>query len=389
MPRRVAICLAVLIAGAQWLGAASVQNSTTPVARPVVAAGGYLYVSTLRPASGVADDIGAQTQSVLAQLKTALEATGSSLGQLCSVTVTLRRAADFAAMNQAYAAVFLPATPEAPAPPTRTTVVGILPSRTLIEVSAIALPNGARRVAMQPPTWGKNPRPYSYIIKTDDLVFFSGLVSRRGTDDAVVTGSVKVQAETILDNAGTLLETAGLTYDDVVSARVYLTSPYDFQEMNDTYRNYFAKDAPARGTAVVELMNSDANIEITLIASQQPKKVIGGQAANGLPVSLAIEAGPRVWLSAVIGDTEKHAGKVAEQTRGAFEHLRPTLALAGLNFSDVAEMTVYMVDTYEQPALDGVFREFFPSNPPARSLTGARLVIAPGLVELLATAVRR
>jgi len=177
MPRRVAICLAVLIAGAQWLGAASVQNSTTPVARPVVAAGGYLYVSTLRPASGVADDIGAQTQSVLAQLKTALEATGSSLGQLCSVTVTLRRAADFAAMNQAYAAVFLPATPEGPAPPTRTTVVGILPSRTLIEVSAIALPNGARREA----------RRRDRKIKDGEVVPACGAA---GPADAIVFGDM-------------------------------------------------------------------------------------------------------------------------------------------------------------------------------------------------------
>ncbi|MBP6716843.1 MAG: RidA family protein, partial [Acidobacteria bacterium] len=228
----------------------------------------------------------------------------------------------------------------------------------------------------------------SYIIKTDDLVFFSGLISRRGTDDAVVPGSVKVQAETILDNVGTLLETADLAYEDIVAARVYLTSPYDFQDLNDTYRHYFSKDAPARGTAVVELMNADANVEITFIASRQPKKVIGGQAANGLPVSLAIEAGPRVWLSAVVGDTDKHAGKVVDQTRDALGHLRSTLGLAGLTFADVVEMTAYLRDPFDVPQLDTAFREVFTSNPPARSVTGARLVIDPGLVELLATAVR-
>jgi len=382
MPLRIAICLAVLVLGAGWLGATPVQNTSDAPFRPVVTAGGYIYVSGIKPAMPLTE-IGVQTASVFAQLKTLLEANNSSLGQLCSVQVSLKSASDFAAMNTAYAQVF------GAAPPTRTTFVAWLRGSTLIEISAVAVLNGAYREALQPVGWAKSPRPYSYIIKTDDLVFFSGLVSRRGTDDATVPGTVKTQTQTILDNAGTLLETAGLTYDDVVASKVYITSPYDFQDMNDIYASYFPKNAPARGTAVVELMSVDASVEITMLASRQPKTVIGGQAANGLPVSLGMQAGPRVWLSAVIGDTDKHAGKVAEQTRDAFEHLHSTLKLAGLGFSDVVETTVYMRDTFELPALDTVFREIFPKNPPARSVSGARLVVEPGLVEILATAVRK
>lgn len=391
MPLRLAICLAVLILGAAWLGATSVQNpqEPTPVPmpafRPAVTAGGYIYVSEIKPATAV-EDVAAQTQSVFAQLKTLLEANGSSIGQLCSVTVTLKRAADFAAMNAAYADVFS-AAPSAP--PTRTTFVAWLRGSTLIEISAVAVPNGASREAMQPAGWAKNTRPYSYIIKTDDLVFFSGLLSRRGADDTMVKGNMKTQTETVLDNAGTLLETAGLTYDDVMAARVYITSPYDFQDMNDIYGGYFPKAAPARATAVVDLMNVDAAVEITIIASRQPKTVIGGQAANGLPVSLAVQAGPRVWLSAVIGDTDTHPKDVAAQTRDAFGHFRTTLGLAGLTLSDIVDTTVYMPDTFELPKVDDVFREIFPKNSPARTVTGARLVVEPALVQLLATAVRK
>ena len=382
MSYRIAICLAIVILGAGWLGAAPVQNASDAPFRPVVTAGGYIYVSGIRPALPLTE-IGAQTAAVFAQLKSLLEANNSSLGQLCSVQVALRSASDFAAMNAAYAQVF------GAAPPTRTTFVSWLRGSTLIEISAVAVPNGAYREALQPDGWAKNPRPYSYIIKTDDLVFFSGLISRRGTDDVPVTGTAKTQTQTILDNAGTLLETADLTYDNVVAARVYITSPYDFQDMNDIYGGYFPKDAPARATAVVDLMSSDANVEITMIASRQPKTVIGGQAANGLPVSLGIQAGPRVWLSAVIGDTDKHAGKVAEQTRDAFEHVRSTLKLAGLGFGDVVDATVYMRDTFELPKVDDVFRSIFPKNPPARTVSATRLVVEPALIEMLATAVRR
>ena len=367
------------------------QNSPDVVFRPAVGAGGYIYVSGITPAV-TAEDITAQTRSVFAQLKTVLEANGSSMGQLCSVQVSLRSASDFAAMNAAYADVFRPAPPAPPAPsapPARTTFVSWLIGKSLIEISAVAVPNGAYREAMQPASWGKNPRPYSYIIKTDDLVFFSGLVSRRGTDDAQVKGNVKTQMQTILDNAGTLLETAGLTYDNVVAARVYLTSPYDFQDMNETYAAYFSKDAPARATAVVDLMSVDSIAEVTLIASRQPKTVIGGQAANGLPVSLAVQAGPRVWLSAVMGDTDKHPKDVAAQTRDAFGHLRATLALAGLDLTDIVDASVYLRDPFELPRVDAVFTAIFPKDPPARTVTGARMVIEPAVVEVLATATKK
>jgi 2-iminobutanoate/2-iminopropanoate deaminase len=377
-----AICLAFAGLGAGWLGAAPVQNSPDPPFRPAVTAAGYIYVSAIKP-SVTADDVGAQTRDVFAQLKALLEVNGSSMAQLCSVQVSLRRVADFAAMNAAYADVI------GSTPPTRTTFVSWLRGTTLVEISAVALPNGAYREALLPDGWAKSPRPYSYIIKTDDLVFFSGLISRRGTDDSVVVGDVRAQTETILDNAGTLLETADLTYDDVVAARIYLTSPYDFQKLNDVYAGYFPEAAPARATAIVELMSTDAEVEITMIASRKPKTVIGGRAANGLPVSLAIQAGPRVWLSGVIGDTDKHKDKTAEQTRDAFEHLRATLALAKLTFADIVEATVYMPDTFELPQLDSVFRDIFPKDPPARTVTAARLVVDPAMVEVLGMAVIR
>jgi 2-iminobutanoate/2-iminopropanoate deaminase len=367
-----------------------------PAYRPAVVAAGYVYVSTIRPADlGETSTIASQTADVFAQLKAVLEANGSSMGQLCSVNVSLKSASDFAAMNQAYASMFAPADPapehqstSAPAPPARTTIVAWMGGNAKIEITAVAVPNGARRETMQPAKWRKNPRPYRYIVKTDDLVFFSGLISRRGVDDAPVVGNVRTQLNTILDNAGTLLETADLTFDDVVAARVYLTSPYDFEDMNEVYGETFAKDAPARATAVVDLMSNDTNVEVTFIASQQPKKIIGG-AAVGIPVSAAVQAGPRVWLSGVIGDTEKHPKDSAVQLRDIFNRMQPTLAAAGVTTADVVDTTVYLRDWSEWPKIDGVYREIFPSNPPARNSTAARLVVEPGMVEALLTAVKR
>lgn len=379
MPRQLVstlLALGVLAAGVHGM------QESAPY-RPAVVAAGYVYVSTIRPKDlGPTTTIASQTADVFAQLKTALEAAGSSMGQLCAVNVSVKSASEFAAMNEAYRAVFTDS------PPARTTIVAWMQGNAKIEITAVAVPNGARRETMQPAKWGKNPRPYSYIVKTDDLVFFSGLISRRGVDDAPVVGNVKIQMNTILDNAGTLLETADLTFDDIVAARVYLTSPYDFEDMNEVYGETFATEPPARATAVVDLMSNDANVEVTFIASQQPKKVFGG-APVGLPVSAAVQAGPRVWLSGVIGDTDKHPKDPAAQLRDIFIRMQPTLAAAGVTTADVVDTTVYLRDWSEWPKIDAVYREIFPSNPPARNSTAARLVVEPGMVEALLTAIKK
>lgn len=386
---RLLIAAAALSAGVS-LAAPAPQARPVPAAagqgqayRAAVSAAGYVYVSTIRPRDvGEASTIASQTADVFAQLKQVLEAAGSSIGQLCAVTVSLKSASDFDAMNAAYAAIL----PESP--PARTTIVAWLRGNTKIEIAAVAVPAGARRETLRPARWAKNPRPYSYVVRTDDLVFFSGLISRRGLDDAPVTGTVKTQMNTILDNAGTLLETAGLGFDDVVAARVYLRSPYDFEDMNEVYGETFDADAPARATAVVDLTSTDADVEVTFIASQQPKTIIGGRAA-GVPVSAAVQAGPRVWLSGVIGDTDRHPRDAAAQARDIFDRMRKTMGLAGLSYADVVDATVYLRDNSAWPAIDAIFGDVFPADPPARTAIPARLVVEPGLVEMLVTAIRK
>jgi 2-iminobutanoate/2-iminopropanoate deaminase len=91
----------------------------------------------------------------------------------------------------------------------------------------------------------------------------------------------------------------------------------------------------------------------------------------------------------VIGDTEKHPKDAAEQTRDIFARMQNTLNLAGLKYSDVVDTTVYLRDSSEWPKIDTVFREIFPQDPPARNSTGARLVVEPGMVEVLLTAIKR
>lgn len=356
------------------------------LASPAVVAGGLIFVSAVGPAApdGRAEpDIQVQTRLAIERLRAVLEAAGSSLAQAVSVHVYLHDAAAFDAMNAVYRDAFVDK------PPTRTTVVADLPAGTLIMLSAIAVPVGAPRDVLHPAGWVKSPRPYSYIVRAAGFVFFSGLVSRRGVDDQTVPGPVSLQTSTILTNAGVLLKTAGLSYADVVSARVFLTDDSFFEAMNDEYRRSFTSDPPARATAVTGLMGNDASVEITLIASENGKQIIGPAVAPSLPLSTAVRAGDFLFLSGVLGNTEANAGDLAAQTGEIFTRIRRTFDTAGLSFSHVVDNLVYVTDLWQQKQVDDLSREIFPIDPPARTVVGAKLVTRAGLVEMMMTAVGR
>lgn len=393
-PAAVAIALVVLSASL-W----SMQDrrilDTTPevntglpgpaVDAPAVVAGGFIYTSGLvglEPTSRTDQpEISAEVRRALERLKTVLEAAGSSLGSAVSVTVYLRNPADFEAMNTVYREFF------ADQPPARTTVSADLPHGALVMVSAVAVPRGAPREVLHPAGWAKSPRPYSYVVRSGDLVFLSGLVSRRGTDDQVVPGSIAIQTRTILENAGTLLRTAGLSYEDVVSTRVFLTDDSLFEGMNDEYRRYFPEGPPARSTGITKLIGADSSVEISLIASTVDKQLLGPTVSPSLPVSTAVRVGPRVFLSGVIGNTDANVGDVASQTHEMLGHIQHTLETAGLSFADVVDSTMYLPDLWQFDKVDRIYHEMF-LTPPARSAIGAKLVTRAGLVEMTVTAVR-
>lgn len=82
----------------------------------------------------VGEDIQAQTEQVLKNLKAVLEAGGSSIEQVIKCTCFIKDMNDFAAMNEIYANYFTGT------PPARSAVeVARLPKDVLIEIEAIAI----------------------------------------------------------------------------------------------------------------------------------------------------------------------------------------------------------------------------------------------------------
>ena len=350
-----------------------------------VKAGGFIYLSgTLaEDASGEAADtgVGWETRRTLERMREVLAAAGSSLDDVVAVMVYLTSAADFQEMNQAYRAFW------SGDPPTRTTVITtlVVPGAR-VEISMVAVPRGGERVILLPGGWKKSPNPYSYAIRSGDVLFLAGLVARRGSDNTFVGGDVRVQTRAIMDNAAQLLGAAGLSFRDVVSAKIYLTRASDFAAMNEVYREFFPEAPPARATVQSGLAGPEAVVEITFVASSAPHQAIGAP-PSGLPLSPAIRAGNRLYVSGMLGNTPDAAGDVAAQTRATLSKIGETLRAAGLSPADVVEGLVYLTDASSFGAMNDEYRKFFGSAFPARATVVTPLVAGDALVEIMVTAV--
>jgi enamine deaminase RidA (YjgF/YER057c/UK114 family) len=355
--------------------------------RPAVSAGGFVYVSgtMARDASGaIAGDVRAQTRQVLEQIGGVLAEHGVSIDRVVSVTVYLRSAADFQAMNETYL-TFWPKQP-----PTRTTVVAALVQPdALVEMSAVAVAAGGERQIVHPPHWMTSPNPYSYAIRSGDTVFVSGLVSRRGRDNSVVDGDVATQTRVVLDNAGELLTASGLDFSNVVSTRVFLPDRSTFAQMNAAYAAYFPSTPPARTTISAGLAGAQHVVEISLMAfTARPAGADDGRRTGPrLPFSPAVRAGSRLHVSGTLGCTESNTRDAAAQTRETLARISRTLTSAGYAPTDVVDVTVFLSDTQVYGDMNGAYAAFFRGSFPARTAVGAELV-APGFVEIAMTAVR-
>ena len=344
-------------------------------------ADGLIYVSGTLAQEG---DIKAQTKSVIDQISQTLTKAGSSLPMVAAVHVYLKNASDFAAMNEVYR-TYWPKDP-----PVRTTIVAdLVRANALVEMSMVAIPNGGNRQVIHPASWMKSPNPYSYGIKTGSTLFLSGLVSRNGKDNSVVEGDLTTQAKTVLDNAREILSAAGMTFDNVVSSRIYITDNTKFQEMNKVYTTYFTKEPPARATVIAPLMGPQYQIEITLTASSLPKQVFTTPAADGSPgkpspvLSSAVKVGNRLYVSGILGNTKDNLGNAEAQTRELMARIERTLKAAGFGWNDVVDGIVYITDLKYYDPMNAAYRASIAKDFPARATVKTGLVGADGLVEIM------
>jgi 2-iminobutanoate/2-iminopropanoate deaminase len=123
-----------------------------------------------------------------------------------------------------------------------------------------------------------------------------------------------------------------------------------------------------------------------------PKTVpaLPGEPPSALPFSKVVEANGFVFLAGQIGDAPGSNGPVPggieAETRAMLDNVGRLLRAVGLDYRDVVKSTVYIVDFDDFPAMNAVYREYFPTDPPTRATVGvSRLALGCRIeIEVLA-----
>lgn len=122
---------------------------------------------------------------------------------------------------------------------------------------------------------------------------------------------------------------------------------------------------------------------------RQPIKTENAPAAIG-PYSQAIKANGFVFVSGQI-PIDPHtgefvAGGITEQTARVLKNLTAVLEAAGSSLEQVVKTTVFLADMKEFSSMNEVYKDFFPSPPPARSTVAAAGLPRDARVEIEAVA---
>ena len=122
---------------------------------------------------------------------------------------------------------------------------------------------------------------------------------------------------------------------------------------------------------------------------RQPIKTENAPAAIG-PYSQAIKANGFVFVSGQIPidpqTGEFVTGGITEQTARVLKNLTGVLEAAGSSLEQVVKTTVFLADMKEFSSMNEVYKDFFPSAPPARSTVAAAGLPRDARVEIEAVA---
>ena len=115
-----------------------------------------------------------------------------------------------------------------------------------------------------------------------------------------------------------------------------------------------------------------------------------GSAPPLAPYSPGVRAGNTIYVSGVLplapDGSLIGAGDAAAQTRAVLEAVKSIVEAGGGVMADVAYCNIFLSDMAHYAAMNGVYREYFPSEPPARWCIQCGLVKPEFLVEISAVA---
>ena len=109
--------------------------------------------------------------------------------------------------------------------------------------------------------------PYNQAVLKGNILYTSGQIAIHPKTGELVTANIEEETQQVMQNMKAVLETAGMTFENVVKTTIFIMNMNDFVSINTIYGSYFnEKTAPARETVQVACLPKNVNVEISMIA---------------------------------------------------------------------------------------------------------------------------
>ena len=110
--------------------------------------------------------------------------------------------------------------------------------------------------------------PYSQAIQFGNMLYTSGQIAINPTTGDMEIEDIKAETRLVMENLRAVLQAAGMNFEHVIKASIFVSDMHNFAAINQVYATYFNEaTAPARETVEVANLPKFVNVEISMIAS--------------------------------------------------------------------------------------------------------------------------
>jgi reactive intermediate/imine deaminase len=335
-----------------------------------VLVGNTLYLSgqgSARPDGSMPKTMEGEVRQCLDNIRNILLGAGMDMHNVVSGYVFLENMDDYTVMNEVWREYF-PVDP-----PVRSTLeAGKIPGDSRIEIQTIAVQDGVHKAIIG----GREGQLFSPGIKVNNLLYISGKGTQIPGEDGASADLYKHRVRQAILNMGDVLNIAALDYRHVVFCNPYIMPPnQDWKPMNLVYRQFFQYGkTPARATVTMSDIpgaSSDFELSGVAVTDLKMRRVIRPRSRELSPTaSPAVMAG-RVLYSSGLSGFVPGQGKISDdfetQLKQAMRNVQDVLEAAGMTFSNVVCVNVYLRDMDDYAKLNDIYGGFFPDGYPART----------------------
>lgn len=362
----------------------------------------------------VAGGIKEQAEQCFKNIEAIVDSIDHVMSDIVRITVFVKNIKDVDAVDEVYKTFFSTYVP------TRTTVsVAALPMDALVQIEALVshgegtIPNAPQAGDLIKLTNNTTNAPISALsTQTVSFSHYNNLSAQLPIDPKtgrLVVGGVKEQTGQCLKNIKAILESIDVPFDDIVKINIFLKNLSDTEAVNEVYATFFPDSAiaravayvPARTTIAASALPMDALVQIEAVISHgdgTPPQAI--EHRHGIVIwANNTENAPKCTLSTqtVAFSHYNHlsaqlpldpktgelvAGGVKAQAEQCLKNIKAIVESIGHVMDDVVKVNIFLKNIADIPAVDEVYKTFFPAGIPARRTVGVSALAQDALVQI-------